>query len=160
VTAAGTTWAHLRIPLPFAGERDGVWQVEVSRPRGGDEFPPPAPATRFFVSALVDGGPYLPPFPQPPPYTGHAATPLAALWIPDGGNAHGAVRVEVQVPTNGTGNVLTQKKLGSTGVLGGDALDARTNTLIQLELAQGSNLIGTSTRVIPLFDDGKHEDGG
>lgn len=158
--AAGSTWAHLRIPLPFAGERDGVWQVEVSRPGGGGEFPPPAPATRFFVSTLVDGGPHLRPFPQPPLYTGDVVNPLVELWIPDGGNAHGTVSVEVQLPTNGTGNLLTQKKLGAGGVLDGDALDARTQTLIQLEQAQGSALIGTSTRVIPLFDDGKHEDGG
>jgi V8-like Glu-specific endopeptidase len=160
VAAAGRTWAHLAIPLPFAGERDGVWQVEVSRPGGGSEFPRPAPATRFFVSTLVDGGPYLRPFPQPPLYTGDVVNPLVELWIPDGGNAHGTVSVAVQVPTNGTGNILTQKKLGSGGVLGGDVVDARTNTLIHLEQAQGSDLIGTTTRVIPLFDDGKHEDGG
>lgn len=26
------TWAHLRIPLPLAGEQDGVWKVEISAP--------------------------------------------------------------------------------------------------------------------------------
>jgi hypothetical protein len=160
VAAAGSTWAHLRIPLPFAGERDGVWQVEVSRPGGGGEFPPPAPATRYFVTAMADGGPYLRPFAQPPLYTGDIVNPLVELWIPDGGNAHGTVAVQVEAPTDGTGNVLTQKKLGPAGVLDGDALDARANTLIQLEQTQGSDLIKTSTRAIPLFDDGKHEDGG
>jgi hypothetical protein len=40
VAATGDTWAHLRIALPFAGERDGTWTVQAQRLRGGGEFPP------------------------------------------------------------------------------------------------------------------------
>jgi hypothetical protein len=44
--ALGRNWAYLRVPLPQGGERDGPWQVEVLRPGGGGECPPPAPALR------------------------------------------------------------------------------------------------------------------
>lgn len=157
---SGSTWAHLRVPLPFAGEHDGVWQVEVHRPGGGGEFPPPSPATRLFLATLADGGPYLRPLPLPALYTGDPVNPGVELWIPAGGNPGGAVTVEVEAPMEGTGNLLAKHKLGPPGVLDGDALDARANTLIQLEQAQGAELIPSATRVIPLFDDGRHDDGG
>ncbi len=39
-SATGRTWAFLRVPFPFGGERDGAWSVRVLRPRDGSEFPP------------------------------------------------------------------------------------------------------------------------
>ena len=61
--SSGDTWASLRLALPFDGERDGAWQIEVSRP-GGGELAAPLPAERFFVTSVIDGGPYLRPFPS------------------------------------------------------------------------------------------------
>ncbi len=161
VTAgSGSTWAHLRLPLPFGGERDGTWRVRVTRPGFSGEFPPPLPATRFFVTTLADGGPYLRPLPQPPLYTGDAVNPRVLLREPGGGRVHGAtVTIEMEAPQDGTGNLLTKQKLGPAGSLAGDALEARANTLIQLEQAKGAPLIATGKSTVPLFDDGDHGDG-
>ena len=38
--------------------------IEVSRSAGDGEFPAPLPAERFFVTTVVDGGPYLKPLNQ------------------------------------------------------------------------------------------------
>lgn len=156
----GRTWAHLRVPLPFGGERDGVWQVLVSRPPGSGEFPPPAPALRFFITALAEGGPYFRPLPQPALYTGDIVSPRVALRYPEGGHLHADVTVEIERPTRGTGNILTAESLGAPALIDGDAVGARAGTLIKLEGAKGSALVPTAQVSYPLFDDGDHDDGG
>lgn len=39
----GRTWVFWRLPLPYNRERNGTWQVTVSRVPTGGEFPPPLP---------------------------------------------------------------------------------------------------------------------
>jgi hypothetical protein len=77
VVSSGDTWTYLRLPLPFGGERDGVWQIKVSRSSGGPEFAEALPAERFFVTSVIDGGPYLRPFSSRRRYyTGDTINPL------------------------------------------------------------------------------------
>lgn len=157
-SASGSTWAHMSISLPFAGERDGMWRVEVTRPRGGGEFPPPAPATRFFVTTLVEGGPYMRPMPMPPLYTGDIVNPGVILREPSGHHFEADVTLEIEAPGEGTGNILTKTGLGASVTIGGDVIDTRAAKLIALEKVKGSPLIPTSKHTVTLFDDGAHED--
>jgi hypothetical protein len=159
IAASGSTWAHLSIQFPFAGERDGTWQVRAVRPGGGGEFPPPRPEMRYFLTALAEGGPSFRPLRQPPVYTGDVVNPQVYLRSP-AGHLHATVAVEIQAPTDGTGNVLTKSGLGSSIDQGGDIINARAATLIQLEKAKGSELITTTSRTVELLDDGEHDDGG
>lgn len=159
VAAAGSSWAHLRVDLPFAGDQDGVWKVRVTRPGGGGEFPPPTPATNYFVMAQVDGGPVFYPLPQPVLYTGDVINPRVALSPPHGAHMHASVAVEIDSPLTGTGNILQGTGLGAPGAIDGDPVDARIKKLIDLEQASSAPLILTSKRVVPLFDDGAHDDG-
>ncbi len=165
--ASGDTWAHLSFNLPFAGERDGTWKARIVRPRGRD-IPTGAapaattsdgPAARYFVSTLVDGGPYMRPVEQPPLYTGDVINPKVMLRYPNGSHMEADVTVEVETPLDGTGNILVKAKMGAPGSVGGDTLDARANTLIALESAKGAPLIATSDREFALYDDGVHDDG-
>jgi hypothetical protein len=162
VTAgAGNTWAHLSIPLPFGGEGDGIWKVHVRRPPSTGEIPPPAPEMHFFVTTMVEGGPHLRALELPPTYTGDTVNPRVALLQPGGGHPPSAtVTVTIDAPTEGTGNLLTSSGLGAPGVVDGDVLDPRSNTLIQMELAKGTELVPTSETSVTLYDDGEHEDGG
>jgi hypothetical protein len=157
--SSGSTWVYFRVPLPFNGEREGTWQVQVTRFAGGGEFPAPLLEERFFVTTVVDGGPYLKPLdPGRRYYTGDALNPQVVLRYPAGfGVEHGEVTLEIESPTEGTGNLLTTAGLRPPQVIGGDALDARAGTLIQLEQEHGGTLIGTTTQNVPLFDDGDRD---
>lgn len=155
VSSSGSTWVYFRVALPFAGEREGTWEVQVSRLRGGGEFPPPLPEERFFVTAVADGGPYFRPVESGRIYTGDTVNPKVVLREPSGQLVPADVRVDVTMPREGTGNVLTAAGLGATGELGGDQIDARTNTLIGLERSRGTELIPTITQSYELFGDGE-----
>ena len=159
VAASGSSWAHMRIQLPFAGEQDGVWQVQVTRPGGGGEFPPPTPATEYFVSTLVEGGPVLNSIVQRLVYTGDIINPLVGLSPPHGHHLHATVMVNIESPDQGVGNILTAEGLGAAGTVDGDAIDQRTQKLIDLENASAGPLIPTSNSTVQLFDDGAHDDG-
>jgi V8-like Glu-specific endopeptidase len=156
LSSSGATWVYFRLALPFNGEREGTWQVQVTRAAGGGELFEPPPAEPFFVTVTAVGGPVMRPLAQRRRYyTGDAINPQVVLRYPDGYEAPDAkVTVEIESPANGTGNVLTGAGLGAATVVGGDQLDARSSTLIQLEQAQGGTLIGTATNIYPLFDDG------
>lgn len=156
----GDTWSHIRVPLPYAGEQDGSWKVVVFRPRGGGEFPGPAPEERYFLAVLVDGGPALSPILQPLIYTGDVINPKVFLRRPHGGRVNGTITVEIVAPTNGTGNILMGNSLVAPASPGGDSLDQRTSTLIALEQAHGSPLVPLAPSTVTLFDDGAHGDGG
>ena len=39
--SSGDTWVYFRLQLPFNGEREGVWQFQVTRDAGEGEFPAP-----------------------------------------------------------------------------------------------------------------------
>jgi trypsin-like peptidase/VWA domain-containing protein len=151
--SSGATWTYLRLQLPFAGERDGVWQVLVSRSRGDDEFPEELREERFFVTATVEGGPYFRPVGPQRYYTGDTLNPQVVLRQPSGFTVHGGVMADIEIPQEGTGNILAQEGLGGPGELDGDTIDARANTLIALERERGP-LVPTSIHSFELFDDG------
>lgn len=80
--SSGRAWMFLRVTLTIAGERNGMWQVVVFRPAGG-EFPPPPVATRFFVNVVATGGPVLRRLDQHRSYyTGDTINPLVILRHP------------------------------------------------------------------------------
>ena len=155
-TSSGGTWVYFRLELPLNGEREGSWQVRVSRADGKGELVAPPPAEPFFVTVTAVGGPVMRPVTQRRHYyTGDVINPQVVLRYPDGYQVDNAsVTVDVESPTNGTGNVLTGTGLGDATIVDGDQVDARSSTLILAEQAQGGALIGTATNTYPLFDDG------
>jgi hypothetical protein len=160
IASSGDTWAYLRLPLPFNGERDGTWQIIVSRPGGGPEFEVPLPAERFFITSVIDGGPYLRPLPQTRHYfTGDTLAPLVQLRHPSGEHVHATMTVDVETPAAGTGNILTANGLRAGVDVDGDTLDARAGTLTALEQERGGPIVTTQTSTFELFDDGEHDDG-
>lgn len=154
----GNTWAFLRLPLPFGGERDGTWKIRVRRPRGSGEFLGPADPETFFLETIIRGGPMLRPVPRPPVYTGDPLDLRVVLRDSQGYRRDATVTVEIEQPAEGTGNLLTRSGLGNPIAPGGDALDARASTLISLEQARGSELIPRTTSHAELFDDEEHGD--
>jgi hypothetical protein len=156
---AGSTWAYLRLPLPFGGERDGTWKVRVVRPGGGGEFPPPTPLERYFLTTVIKGGPRLRAAAMPPLYTGDPLDPRVILRDPRGMRFPATMQLTVERPTDGTGNLLTASGLGPATVVAGDAVDARASTLIAMERTRGQGeLVGRTTTTFPLFDDDDHGD--
>jgi von Willebrand factor type A domain/Trypsin-like peptidase domain len=135
----GRNWAFLRVPLPQGGERDGVWKVEVLRPGGGGEFPPSAPALRYFVNIIPAGGPKLLREPEGSyVYTGDTISPLLRLRQADGGWPD-EVEIDLAVlrPDAGAGNLLSDAGLGASLVVDGDEIPARQATLQAIETATG-----------------------
>jgi hypothetical protein len=158
-SSSGATWVYFRLGLPFNGEREGTWQVLVTRAAGGGELSSALPEEPFFVTVTATGGPIMKPLDQRKLYyTGDAINPQVVLRYPMGYQVDDPkVTVEVESPVNGTGNVLTTTGLQAATTVGNDQLDARTSTLIQLEQAQGGTLIGTVTNTYPMFDDGERD---
>src|SRR5207248_7396311 len=115
VASSGNTWVYFRVTQPFNGERDGTWLVKVSRPGGDGEFPPPLNAERFFVTVVVDGGPFFRPLGPRRYYTGDTINPQVVLREPAGFVVPAKVTVEVEMPANGTGNILTHSGLRTPG---------------------------------------------
>jgi hypothetical protein len=153
-SSSGSTWVYFRLQLPFAGEHDGTWQVQVTRFAGEAEFPARLEEERFFVTAAVDGGPYFRPLAPRHYYTGDTINPQVVLREPSGFLVHHAeVKLDVEVPQQGTGNILTETGLRAATVTDGDAIDARASTLIALEEERGG-LISVTTRNFELVDDG------
>src|SRR5687768_6441145 len=157
--SSGSTWVYFRLDLPFNGEREGAWQLQVSRATGRGELFVPPPEETFFVTVTATGGPIMRPLrPSRRYYTGDVINPQVLLRYPDGYEAHDAhVTVEIESPGNGTGNLLTGTGLGEPMMIDGDQLDRRTATLIRMEQAQGGTLVSTSTSVYPLYDDGDRD---
>jgi len=152
IAESGATWAHVRFALPFAGQHDGTWTVQVVRPTGGGEFPPPTPAMRYFLTVLVDGGPFMKPVMRRHFYTGDPVNPEVLLRYHSGGKVDGAqMTLEVTIPSAGTGNLLGHG-LAAPITQNGDTIDARASTLIGME-TPGSSLVSTSTRSFTLYDD-------
>lgn len=159
-SSAGRTWMFLRVPLPIAGERDGVWQAVVFRP-GGGEFPPPAVDMRFFVNVVAKGGPVLVRLnPDRKYYTGDSFNPLVMLRNANGSTPRNAeVKLTVTGPADSIGNLLSRTKLGPAASLGGDVIPARQATLQAVENNTGKPAVTYSTQTVDLFDDGGHQDG-
>ncbi len=157
--ASGDTWQHLTVPLPFAGEQDGRWEIIVERLVGTGEFGPEPLEQRYFVSAFADGGPTFNPLPMPRLYTGDPINPLVYLRQANSEGVHAEVTLEIEGPAGAIGELLAKQGLGAATVKDGDALDPRASTLIALEAARGP-LVPTMRRTEKLFDDGEHGDGG
>lgn len=167
----GRTWSFLRLALPFGGERDGGWSVEVFRGggvvvqgfHGGGirEFPTSAVDVNYFVNIIADGGPRLERMtPNRKFYTGDVINPLVALKYDDGTFPPNAkVRLTVSRPDDGVGNILTRSKLGPPATLDADTIPARQATLLTLEQQSGRPVVGFVEETFELFDDAAHDDG-
>jgi hypothetical protein len=140
---AGRTWAFLRIPLPFAGERDGTWTTTVVRP-GGGEFPPPGVDLRYFVNVVATGGPTLTPLEDRRRYyTGDPINPLVRLRHQDGSWPRDARRVSVSIsrPTSALGTAIAKHGLANPVLVDGDMIPARQATVREIQQAQGGPLV-------------------
>ncbi|HMB52656.1 MAG TPA: trypsin-like peptidase domain-containing protein, partial [Thermoanaerobaculia bacterium] len=153
-SSLGPTWSYLRFPLPLAGERDGTWTLVAHRPEGSGEFGQPLGHQDFAVVTVIDGGPTLKPAVGRPLYTGDLLDPLVILRDDDGDLYPAEIAVEVERPTEGTGNLLTASGLGPAKTVDGDSLDARVSTLLDLEAQAGGQLVPTTTFSLTLRDDG------
>ena len=154
--SSGATWVYFRLDLPVNGEREGTWQILVTRTGAISELAVLLPAEPFFVTVTATGGPVMKPLnPRQRYFTGDVINPQVVLRYPDGDQVDDAnVSVEIESPVAGTGNALAQAGLGPATVVDGDRIDARSSTLASLEQAAGGTLIGTATGTYPLYDDG------
>ena len=134
VTDRGLTWQFIRIPLPYAGERDGTWTANVFRP-GGGEFPAGGPALRYFLSVVAAGGPQLRRVPQPVRfYTGDTVNPLVHLGYDTGGAPEGAsVALTVSGPGISEGTFLSAEGLAAPLAVDGDTIPGRQTTILAKE---------------------------
>jgi von Willebrand factor type A domain/Trypsin-like peptidase domain len=153
----GRTWTFLRLPLPNGSERDGIWNVSVFRP-GGGEFPPPAPRLRYFINIIPSGGArLLRAADNRRYYTGDVVNPLVLLRYNNGGwPTDASVQVTVTSPTAGAGNILTQSRLRSPITINGDTIPARQSTLIALEKESDQPLISYIETTFDLSDDSEN----
>ena len=156
VSEQGTTWTFIKIPLPFNGERDGLWQVAPVRPGGGGEFPPPAPALHYFINIVPTGGPKLLPAPDKKLYyTGDVFNPMVYVRYPDGTWPDNIkVKLRVTYPSQGPGNILSDKKIHPPATVGQDTIPALQATFSALEQAAGHPLITYAEQVFDLAGDG------
>ena len=163
----GRTWTFLRFNLPLGEERDGPWQVRVVRPRGGGEFPPPAPALRYFINVIATGGPVMSRMPDERTwyYTGDPINPRVLVRHADGGwpeDMH--VSLTITRPDDGVGNVLSAAGLGAPGFVDGDVIPARHATLQAIEAATGQPVARYVDTTVTLSDEpgvnGSFEPGG
>lgn len=154
-TASGRTWTFLRVPLSSVTPRDGLWKVNVVRPGGGGEFPPPAPALRYFINLIPSGGPRMTRFAGPRRlYTGDPINPIVLVRRDDGGWPDGmSATLTITRPDTGVGNLLSKAGLGSPGALAGDVIPARQSTLQVLESASAKPLVQYTETTFDLFDD-------
>jgi len=158
-SASGATWWFLRLPLPPAGDRDGIWQLQVRRRPTTSEFPDHS-ALEYFIVVIADGGPTLQPIRNPQRvYTGDVINPLVALRNPDGTRPDGKVTLTVESPDGSLGQLVSEAGLSPPSD-GDDPVDGFTATLQSIAAASGGNLpIATSATSVELFDDGRHDDG-
>ena len=165
-SSAGRTWTFLRINLPIAGERDGLWHVRVVRPGGGGEFPPPTPAMRYFINVIPTGGPVMSRMPDSRRYyTGDTINPRVIVRYSNGGWPEDMqVTLTITRPDTGVGNVLSASGLGSAGVVDGDIVGARQATLKAIEASSGHAVAAYVDTTVALSDEpglnGSFESGG
>jgi len=164
--STGRSWTFLRFKLPYDGERDGQWSVEVFRADAEPVFraaavPSRSVDVRYFVNVIVDGGPRLELMPVGRKYyTGDAINPLVALKYRDGTHPHHAkIEVEVNTPAASMGNILTRARLREPISLGADTIPARQATLLALEAESGKPAIDFAEQKFELFDDPANTNG-
>jgi hypothetical protein len=160
-TASGRNWTFLRIALPLAGERDGLWSVRVVRPGGGGEFPPPAPALRYFLNIIPTGGPRMARLPDATRYyTGDPINPLVMVRHDNGGWPEGMqVRIRISRPDTSVGNVLSAAGLGAPGTLDADVIPARQATLQAIERSTGKPVANYTEIAVDLASDSASTEG-
>lgn len=160
--ATGRTWTFLRITLPHEGDRDGAWEVTVSRDRGGIEFPPPAVDVNYFVNVLAKGGPVIRRLDaRKLYYTGDIINPLIKLEYDNETTPHDAkAQVIIAKPSGSVGTVLTQSPLGASQVLDSDSIPARYATLMKLENDTGRPIVEYLQESHDLFSSPPHNGGG
>ncbi len=160
-SASGRTWTFLRISLPIGGERDGLWSVKVLRPGGGGEFPPPAPALRYFLNIIPTGGPRMSRFAaEKLYYTGDRINPMVAVRDEDGGWPDDMkASMIITRPDTSVGNVLSQAGLGPAGTTNADGIPARQATLQVIEKSTGKPVVTYVETAIDLFNDSVNTDG-
>jgi hypothetical protein len=139
-SSSGRTWTFLRIKLPIAGERDGLWSVRVVRPGGGGEFPPPAPALRYFINVIPTGGPVMSRMPDAARhYTGDTINPRVIVRHENGGWPDDMqIRLTITRPDASVGNLLSASGLGAPGTIDGDVIPPRQAALKAIEAATGT----------------------
>ena len=154
-TATGRTWTFLRIPLPVGGEQNGLWNVNVVRPGGGGEFPPPAPALRYFINVIPTGGPRMSRFRDTKLYyTGDKINPMVLVRNDDGGWPDGMqAKMIITHPNAGVGNILSKSGLGPVGTTDADAVPARQATLQAIEQSTGKPVVNYVDTTIVLGND-------
>lgn len=160
---SGRTWAFLRIALPVGGERDGLWQVNVVRPR---DIPIPlaelaGPPLRYFVNVIPSGGPRISRMPEPARrYTGDTINPIVLVRYDDGGwPGNMQASLTVTRPDTGVGNVLSQSGLGAPGGVGGDLIPPRQATLQALEKSTGQPVVRYVQTELTLASDASNTNG-
>jgi len=159
-TARGRTWLYWRIPLPHQGERDGTWSFTVDRLPIGGEFPPPPTDVRYFFLVVASGGPKLVHRGgKRRVYTGDTIDPLVALHYPNGTTPKADVTLTIEAPGVALGQLVAEVGLRAPSTAA-DAVDAFHATLQAVARQAGGTLpVPISTRTVPLFDDGAHDDG-
>lgn len=160
-SSTGKTWTFLKITMPYAGERDGEWNVVVERVSFGGEFPPPQVDLHYFINVVVKGGPRLNYIGNNRPhFTGDVLHPLIQLVNSDGTIPHNAeVTVTLKRPVNSIGNLLTNTQMEPNMLTDADAISSRHATLLKLEQEKGGKIVDYIEETFKLFDDGKHGDG-
>jgi hypothetical protein len=159
--ASGRTWHFVRLALPHAGERDGLWQVTPFRPGGGGEFPAGGPELRYFVNVIPTGGPRLVRWADPQRYyTGDQLNPLVALRYDGAGwPRHAEAKVTITAPQAGAGNILAKAKLGPAAVVDGDTIPPRQATLAALEKEAGAPLVSYAEQTVELSEESADTEG-
>jgi von Willebrand factor type A domain/Trypsin-like peptidase domain len=161
VSSSGRTWTFLRFKLPFGGERNGTWKVNVFRPGGGGEFPPPSPALHYFVNVIPTGGPKISRLPfNGPLYTGERYNPLVIVRYEDGSWPDQMnVSLTTTRPAASVGTILSKSGLGAPGSVDADALGAREATLQALEQLTGKPVVQYVDTAFDLSDSARDSGG-
>ena len=154
-TANGRTWTFLRIPLPIGGEQNGLWSVNVVRPGGGGEFPPPSPELHYFVNVIPTGGPRMSRFRDTNLYyTGDIINPMVLVRNDDGGWPEGMQCTMIAThPDAGAGNILSKNGLGPAGTTDADGVPARQATLQAIEQSTGKPVVNYIDTTFTLGND-------
>lgn len=160
-SSSGRTWTFVRLTLPFGGERNGAWSVRVVRPAGSSEFPPPAPAMRYFINVIPKGGPRLSRFlGSKRYYTGDLIVPMVLVRQENGGWPENLnATLTITSPNKGVGNVLSTAGLGPAAAIDGDNIPPRQATLQAIESSTGTPVVQYVTNTFDLSDEPEHTGG-
>ena len=153
-SSSGATWTFLRIPLPQAGERDGLWKAKVIRPMFAGKFRPEEPELRCFVNVIARGGARLQAMPDNARYyTGDMINPLVSLQYSQGGVPPNAkVRLTGSRPDVSVGTILSRAKLGSPISIDADTIPAIQATLMSIESQTGKPVVAYTSHQFDLSD--------